>query len=277
MGVLDLNTGRLLYSNAGHEPPVLVGGAHTRFVNVDNNIPLGLRPDWEYTEQRSLVDKGTTLFLYTDGYTEAENAEHEQFGRERMCQEALRLSAERPDSRTLVQAMRRAERVFVNYLPQADDISLLAIKYQGSHDKSVYRRGISLVNNVSEVPALAIFLGSICEDMHFDELTTTGVNLAVEEAVVNVMNYAFPKGKRSTILLEVVADADTLTFELKDQGVPFDPTAHEEVDVNDVVQQQQIGGLGIHLIRHYMDEIAYERQNGQNVLTMKKYLNHHQK
>ena len=277
MGVLDLNTGRLLYSNAGHEPPVLVGGAHTRFVNVDNNIPLGLRPDWEYSEQRSLVDKGTTLFLYTDGYTEAENAEHEQFGRERMCQEALRLSAERPDSRTLVQAMRRAERVFVNYLPQADDISLLAIKYQGSHDKSVYRRGISLVNNVSEVPALGIFLGSICEDMHFNDLTSTRVNLAVEEAVVNVMNYAFPKGKRSTILLEVVADADTLTFELRDEGKPFDPTAQEEVDTALVATEMRIGGLGIHLMRTYMDELIYERQNGQNVLTMKKYLNNHQK
>ena len=277
MGVLDLNTGRLLYSNAGHEPPVLVGGAHTRFVNVDNNIPLGLRPDWEYSEQRSLVDKGTTLFLYTDGYTEAENAEHEQFGRERMCQEALRLSAERPDSRTLVQAMRRAERVFVNYLPQADDISLLAIKYQGSHDKSVYRRGISLVNNVSEVPALGIFLGSICEDMHFNDLTSTRVNLAVEEAVVNVMNYAFPKGKRSTILLEVVADADTLTFELRDEGKPFDPTAQEVVDTALVATEMRIGGLGIHLMRTYMDELIYERQNGQNVLTMKKYLNNHQK
>jgi sigma-B regulation protein RsbU (phosphoserine phosphatase) len=77
MGVLDLNTGRLSYTNAGHEPPVLVGGAHTRFVNVGNNIPLGLRPDWEYSEQRSLVDKGTTLFLYTDGYTEAETEDHE--------------------------------------------------------------------------------------------------------------------------------------------------------------------------------------------------------
>ena len=272
MGVLDLATGRLLYANAGHEPPVLVGGAHTRFLNVDNNIPVGLRPDWEYTEQRSLVDKGTTLFLYTDGYTEAETVDHEQFGRERMCEEALRLSAEHLDSRTFVQTIRMAERVFVNYIPQADDISLLAIKYQGSHDKSVYRRGISLVNNVQEVPALAIFIGSICEDMRFDELTTAGVNLAVEEAVVNVMNYAFPEGKRSTILLEVVADDDIITFELKDQGVPFDPTTHEEVDVNDVVQQQQIGGLGIHLMRHYMDEIAYKRLDGQNVLTMKKYL-----
>ena len=88
MGVLDLANGRLLYTNAGHEPPVLVGGAHTRFLNANNNIPLGLRPDWEYTEQRSIVDRDTMLFLYTDGYTEAETVEREQFGKQRMCDEA---------------------------------------------------------------------------------------------------------------------------------------------------------------------------------------------
>ena len=270
MGVLDLATGRLSYTNAGHEPPVLVSGAHTRFLNVDSNIPVGLRSDWEYTEQKSLVDKGTTLFLYTDGYTEAETLEHEQFGRERMCQEALRLSAERPDSRTFVKTIRQAERTFVGGIPQGDDISLLAIKYNGSHDKHLYRRGISLVNEVHEVPALAIFIGSVCEDMHFDELTTVGVNLAIEEAVVNVMNYAFPKGYRSTILLEVTADDQEITFVLQDDGKPFDPTTAAEVDITLPAEERPIGGLGIHLMRHYMDDISYERIDNQNVLTMKK-------
>jgi sigma-B regulation protein RsbU (phosphoserine phosphatase) len=270
MGVLDLATGRLLYANAGHEPPVLVGGAHTRFLNVKSNIPLGLRADWEYTEQKSLIDKDTTLFLYTDGYPEAETVEREQFGKERMCAEALRLSAEHLDSRTFVQKIRLAEREFVNYIPQGDDISLLAIKYRGSMTIPHYHRGISLVNDVKEIPALAIFVGSICEDMEFDELTASHVRLAVEEAVVNVMNYAFPKGVRSTILLEVNADDETVSFELRDDGAPFDPTAKKEVDVDSLIKNKVIGGLGIHLMRQYMDTIVYERKDGQNVLTMKK-------
>ena len=277
MGVLDLPTGHLLYANAGHEPPVLVGGAHTRFLNVDNNIPLGLRSDWEYTEQKSLIDKGTTLFLYTDGYTEAETVDHDQFGKDRMCSEALRLSAEHLDSRTFVKKIRQAERTFVGGIPQSDDISLLAIKYNGDHTRHRYHRGISLVNDVQEVPALAIFIGSICEDMRFNELTTAGVNLAIEEAVVNVMNYAYPKGKRANILLEVFADDETVTFELSDDGEPFDPTACKEVDVNNIVERQAIGGLGIHLMRHYMDTISYERKNGQNVLTMTKVIKNNQR
>ena len=272
MGVLDLATGRLLYTNAGHEPPVLVGGAHTRFLNVDNNIPLGLRDDWEYSEQKSLIDKNTTLFLYTDGYTEAETVDHEQFGKDRMSCEASRLARERLDSRTFVKTIRQAERTFVNGIPQSDDISLLAIKYRGSHNKTLYRRGISLVNDVQEVPALAIFVGSICEDMCFDELTTAGVNLAVEEAVVNVMSYAYPEGIRANILLEVLADDKIITFELRDDGKPFDPTTVAEVDVTLPAEKRAIGGLGIHLIRHYMDSISYERRDNQNILTMTKSL-----
>ena len=272
MGVLDLATGHLSYTNAGHEPPVLVGGAHTRFLNVDSNIPLGLRSEWEYTEQKSLIDKGTTLFLYTDGYTEAETIDHDQFGKERMCDEALRLSALHPDSRTFVQTIRQAERVFVGGIPQSDDISLLAIKYKGSHDHSLYRRGISLVNDVKEVPALAIFIGSICEDMDFNELTTAGINLAIEEAVVNVMSYAYPEGVHANILLEVVGDGKELTFVLRDNGIPFDPTSAPDVDVTLPADQRSIGGLGIHLIRHYMDFISYERVDNQNVLTMIKKL-----
>ena len=275
MGVLDLKTGHLLYTNAGHEPPVLVGGAHTRFINVNNNIPLGLRSDWEYTEQKSLIDKGTTLFLYTDGYTEAETTEHEQFGRERMCSEALRLSAEHLDSREFVRQIRQAERTFVHGIPQSDDISLLAIKYLGSDALHQYHRGISLLNDVKEIPALAIFVGSICEDMRFNQLTTDGVNLAVEEAVVNVMNYAYPEGTRATILLEVFADEESVRFELRDDGRPFDPTS-EEVDVENNVKNKIIGGMGIHLIRHYMDHIAYERKDGQNILTMTKKIKDNQ-
>ena len=275
MGVLDLKTGHLLYTNAGHEPPVLVGGAHTRFINVNNNIPLGLRSDWEYTEQKSLIDKGTTLFLYTDGYTEAETTEHEQFGRQRMCSEALRLSAEHLDSREFVRQIRQAERTFVHGIPQSDDISLLAIKYLGSDALHQYHRGISLLNDVKEIPALAIFVGSICEDMRFNQLTTDGVNLAVEEAVVNVMNYAYPEGTRATILLEVFADEESVRFELRDDGRPFDPTS-EEVDAENNVKNKIIGGMGIHLIRHYMDHIAYERKDGQNILTMTKKIKDNQ-
>ena len=91
-----------------------------------------------------------------------------------------------------------------------------------------------------------------------------------------MMNYAYPQGTRANILLEVFADEETVTFELRDDGTPFDPTATEEVDINSIVKNRTIGGLGIHLMRHYMDTITYERKDGQNVLTMSKKIKENQ-
>jgi len=272
MGVLDLTTGKLQYANAGHEPPVLVG-SHTRFLRVDNNIPLGLRPEWEYSEQETVIMPGTTLFLYTDGFTEAETSDLKPYGRERMFKEAIRLAAKRLDSRTFVKDIRQTERKFVDFIPQKDDISLLAIKFRGNVDPKLYYRSILLNNDVQEIPVLAVFIDGICTDMNFDKKTRSRVHLAIEEAVVNVMNYAYPKNVRGHVYLDVTAQEDTISFVLRDRGVPFDPTKTAEVNVDDYVEKRSIGGLGIHLIRQFMDGVSYERKNDQNVFTMTKKLN----
>ena len=272
MGVLDLATGKLQYTNAGHEPPVLVG-SHTRFLRIDNNIPLGLRADWQYTEQETVIMPGTTLFLYTDGFTEAETADKKQYGRDRMFKEAIRLAAKRHDSRTFVKEIRQTERQFVNYIPQKDDISLLAIKYRGNVDPKLYYRSILFNNDVQEIPVLTVFIDGICDDVKFYDLDRSGVHLAIEEAVVNAMQYAYPEGTHGHVYLEVTAYEDAIHFVMRDRGEPFDPTKMPEVDVDKYVKERSIGGLGIHLIRHYMDDVKYEYIDGQNVLTMIKKLN----
>jgi sigma-B regulation protein RsbU (phosphoserine phosphatase) len=190
-----------------------------------------------------------------------------------MFKEAIRLAAKRLDSRTFVKDIRQTERQFVNYIPQMDDISLLAIKYIGNLMPGIYHRSILLSNDVQEVPVLSVFISGICEDMHFDKLTRAGVNLAIEEAVVNVMNYAYPKGAKGDIHLTVTAENEIVSFVLRDNGKPFDPTSVEKVDVKAYVERRSMGGLGVHLIRHYMDEVSYEYADGQNVLTMRKKLN----
>jgi sigma-B regulation protein RsbU (phosphoserine phosphatase) len=219
-----------------------------------------------------MILSGTTVFLYTDGFTEAETIDHKQYGRDRMFKEAIRLAAQRMDSQRFVKTIRQTERTFVGGIPQMDDISLLAIKYVGNLENVHYHRSILLSNDVQEVPILAIFIQGVCEDMQFDELSASGVNLAIEEAVVNVMKYGYPEHVKGDILLEATADESMITFVLRDSGIPFDPTAAPDVDVDSYVAKRSIGGLGIHLIRHYMDGVAYERVGGQNVFTMRKQL-----
>jgi sigma-B regulation protein RsbU (phosphoserine phosphatase) len=123
---------------------------------------------------------------------------------------------------------------------------------------------------VQEVPKLAAFVDEVCEWMGFDPMLTMQLNLAIEEAVVNVMDYAYPPGTKGEVDIEVKADADELMFTISDNGVAFDPTAKAEVDTTLSAEERQIGGLGIHLVRHIMDNVEYERKDGRNILRLSK-------
>ena len=135
-----------------------------------------------------------------------------------------------------------------------------------------YQRQITLPNDVQEVPQLNVFVDEVCEQVDFDMSTTLKLNLAIEEAVVNVMNYAYPAGEKGDVDIEAMINDEYLVFVISDSGTPFDPTAKAEVDTTLSAEERGIGGLGIHLIRQIMDTINYERVEGKNVLTLRKKL-----
>ena len=130
-----------------------------------------------------------------------------------------------------------------------------------------------LPNDVQEVPKLAGFIDEFCETCGIDMSTTMSLNLAIEEAVVNVMDYAYPNGGKGDVYIEAECDNDVMTFIIRDNGIPFDPTKASEVDTTLSAEERPIGGLGIHLVRTIMDTEEYSYTDGQNVLTLKKKLN----
>ena len=134
------------------------------------------------------------------------------------------------------------------------------------------RKQIILQNDVQQVPRLAEFIDEVCETAGLDMATTMKLNLAIEEAVVNVMNYAYPQGTVGDINIEVQVDNNQLEFIISDSGTPFDPTTKAEVDTTLSAEERTIGGLGIHLVRNIMDSINYERVNGKNILALIKKL-----
>lgn len=134
------------------------------------------------------------------------------------------------------------------------------------------RKQIILQNDIQQVPRLAEFIDEVCETAGLDMATTMKLNLAVEEAVVNVMNYAYPQGTIGDINIEVQVDNNQLEFIISDSGTPFDPTTKAEVDTTLSAEERTIGGLGIHLVRNIMDSINYERVNGKNILALIKKL-----
>ena len=129
VGVLDLPTGRLHYCNAGHDAPLLVG-AGVGELPCDSNIPVGFMPTWNYSLQEAQIYTGTTIFLFTDGLTEAMNAEYAQFQMERVNDVAsCALANQQQEPRQLISQMTEAVHEFVGDAEQSDDLTMMAIQY----------------------------------------------------------------------------------------------------------------------------------------------------
>ena len=133
-------------------------------------------------------------------------------------------------------------------------------------------KNLTLPNDVQEVPQLAAFVDEVCEAASIDMATTMKMNLAIEEAVVNVMNYAYPPDTKGEVRIEASVHEGYVEFVISDDGKPFNPTEVKDADTTLSVEERNIGGLGIFLVKHYMDKVKYKYVDGQNVLTLRKNL-----
>ncbi len=126
------------------------------------------------------------LFLYTDGVTEAENEDQEQFGEERM-KDALH---GRKGSMEHLNNIQKEVAAFVGSAPQSDDLTMLFIHYLGnSHENR-----ITIDNDIKQISRLEGFVNGIASRHGLSATDASAINLALEEAVTNVVLYAYPKG-----------------------------------------------------------------------------------
>ena len=268
VGTIDYYTGHFRYANAGHDKPFLLSGS-VSLLPAKANLPLGVFPDTVFEEQTLQLFPGSSLFLYTDGLTEAKGAGKEAFGRLRVqkcLEEAL---SHGRDPRQTVLSMFDAEQAFVGNAPQRDDLTMLLVQYA---PVDLVRDHIELKNRQEELSRLSDFLKGVCARLSLEQKLGLSLRLATEEAVVNAIRYAYPGGEEG--LVSVYADSDhrELRFTIVDAGVPFDPTAVVPSDTRLGAQERPIGGLGILLTRKIMDSVSYSRKEGKNVLTLTKII-----
>ena len=129
-----------------------------------------------------------------------------------------------------------------------------------------------LHNQVEQISQLEGFISEIADETGMDPALAMSMNLALEEAVTNVVLYAYPEGTDGEVNIDARFDKGILTFVLKDSGVPFDPTAKEDADITLGIEERPIGGLGIFLVKQLMDTVSYNYSDGCNILTMTKKL-----
>ncbi len=147
---------------------------------------------------------------------------------------------------------------------------MLAIHYTPQRYESKLTEVLSLKNDIHEVSKLNAFQKSFYEKLDIEKSLARRLQLAVEETVVNVIDYAYPLGINGDITVKMMWNGNTLKIVVVDTGVMFDPTLVETPDTSLMVEERRVGGLGIHLVRKLMDSVNYEREDGKNILTLVK-------
>lgn len=126
---------------------------------------------------------------------------------------------------------------------------------------------------VEKLPEVLAFLEQHLEEAGCPMKTQIQIAIAAEEIYVNIAHYAYPQGHGSaTVRLELSQEPLTAAITFTDRGIPFDPLAKPDPDVTLSAEERGIGGLGIYMTKKSMDDVKYERRDGQNILRMEKKL-----
>ena len=266
LGILDLETGLLTASNGGHEKPILKKpNGHFEIVNDKHNLVVGYFADSPYGEYQIQLEKGSKLYVYTDGVPEARDKSG-QFGMERTLATLIKYENLTPEE--ICKNTLNDVEAFIGENVQFDDITMVCLEYRG-YDDNVNR--ISIHTEVDDVSKGIIPIVKFLEELEVDHKVIYKVELALEELLVNVASYAYVPGTGEIdIEYYVQDDPKMIVISISDEGKAFNPLENKDPDTTLPSEERQIGGLGVFLVKKTMDEVEYNRKNGKNVLIIKK-------
>ena len=286
LGTLEISTGRLAYINAGHNPPLVKSsGGPFGFLRSPPDLVLAGMDDTVYHRRETVLTTGDTLFLYTDGITEAADVNEHFYdaeGLRRFLNSQGDLSP-----RELLARLRADIARYTAGAEQSDDITMLALRFAPEQRAA---RSIRLRAEPEQLVELVAFISGELEPAHCPAKVRGQIELAAEEIFVNIAHYAyknhpgpaagedrpgetFPGG-----ILDVAVDCGltrtpagtTMTLTFTDRGEPFNPLERADPDITLPLEEREVGGLGVLIVKRTMDTINYKYVEGMNRLVITK-------
>lgn len=270
VGMLDVRTGAIIYTNAGHTPPLIrrgggdverLMGRHGPAVGVDQVV---------YGEEIVELMDGDTLLLYTDGVTEARGADGDLFGEDRLI--SLVESADVEDVSGLVSLTGDRIGEFESGRDQSDDVTLLGIEYatRPIEARSGESHGMSLDETDLQEKHLSEHVKEFLSSANLAQDLYETFYLVLDELLSNVVDYGYPAQMSKSIDIALEVNEDEAILHLSDDGISFNPLDVPPPDKDVPLDRREVGGLGIHLCRQLVDDITYERKSFRNHLRLVK-------
>ena len=266
-GTVDLKGGVLRYANAGHNPP-LVRHANGEFEYLRSKagFVLGGIDGVKYKTFDLNLEPGDIIFLYTDGVTEATDSSNQLYGEQRLIDRLN--SAQFETMAELCACVTDDVDAFVGEAPQFDDMTMLALKYNGMPPvPSMFFEEAS----IDDIPVVSEFVESELTKLGCPMKTVFGINIAIDEVYSNIVKYGYGD-RKGPVTVEVMQNRRPRGVSLRfiDEGIPYNPLTKEDPDITLSAEERNIGGLGVFMVKKTMDDVKYEFQNDRNILTITK-------
>ena len=264
LGILELSTGHVVASTAGHEYPAVrkVNGKYELFETAQN-IAVAIMEDMYFEDSEFWLGHLDTLYLYTDGVPEATNISKKLYGTDRMIDE-LNKTIGAPANEVLT-IMNKSVMDFTGEAPQFDDLTMLCLQFFGTHEE------LTVEANTEKLHDVIAFVDEYLEKWGCPMSFITQIELAVEEIFVNIANYAYKdKERKGTATISIRHMGKDVEIIFTDSGVPYNPLERADPDITLSAEDRDIGGLGIYIVKQSMNSISYEYIDNNNVLKMRK-------
>ena len=261
VGVLDLETGMVEFVNAGHNPPIVRRANGSAEWITDKSGPvLAFMEKVSYRSHAFALAPGDTLFLYTDGVTEAMDTKEELFGDARLMETFTVAPSGEPDR--LCSLVRTVVTAFAAGMPPADDLTVLAVEYVSRPQRFVRSFAVAQEG----IRAASAFLDETLAPLAELVPLAAPLHVILDEIASNIVKHSGASGFEVDI--EISEKNVKLTF--VDDGKPYDPLAHADPDTSARPEQRAIGGLGILMVKKLADSIGYAREHNRNFLYVSK-------
>ena len=272
LGILDIPAGIFTYVNAGHSRPLLArADGRFEFLPTKPGFVLAGIENIFYRQDEIQLRVGDTVFLYTDGVTEASDRENNLFTESKLLKVANVYKG--CGLKELLVSVKREIDIFADGTEQADDIAMLALRITGGQPGSstaITAKELLIDARTENLDAALNFVTGELEAALCPIKLQTKIAIAVEEIFVNIAHYAYNPETGSVIIRIAVDDEAVIEFE--DTGIAYNPLEKEDPDITASAAEREVGGLGIFMTKQLMDSVLYKREAGKNILTVKKHI-----
>lgn len=259
LGIVDLKSGLLSYANAGHNPPLLRRryGAFD-YIKTRPNFILAGMDGVAYHKHKIQLRPGDELFLYTDGVTEAVDENQEMFGEARLKEALNGIFEETVDSRCKI--IKKSIDKFAGAAEQFDDITMLSVRFNSFQDDE------SIITQADAVSTERVwnFISRQTKKAELGSKITNRAQIVVDEIYSNIQQYS--GATMAQVFCRIESDRMILIF--KDNGAQYNPLILQEPDVTVPLDDREIGGLGLLMVKKMSSDLSYVYEDGYNVLTV---------